>query len=242
MAPSIGPEIVFIRSGRVERDGGDVVGDLVADLVARSGSVWRSSRRERTGTLDRRRHAPDGAAVGAVVDSTSHTVIAHSAVAPATWRPTSSARHVVEVLDVADRRLQQGDEDPRRQRPLQRPAARRRPALHPDGEGDGEADGDASPRRRGPGPRRRCRRRSAGRPRRRRAVRRRSRRCRRRSPRRSPRRAPTRAGGSSPTTTGAAARRRARRPGARARRRWRRAPSTAACGPARPAGGGRRAP
>ena len=112
------------------------------------------------------------AASARLVDSTSHTVIDHSAVAPATWTPTSSAGHVVEVLDVADRR----------------PAARRRtattrssaedaplvgPSLHADGEHDGEGDGHHHGDAVDAGGGGDVRRRSAGRPRRRRAGRRR---------------------------------------------------------------------
>ncbi len=163
---------------RVERDRGDVVGDLVADLVARRRRVggWGC------GGVGRGHGANVPAGVGATstgragattaVASTSHTVIAHSAVAPATWSADQQGRDVVEVLDVADRRLQQGDEDPRRQDALQHLAVGG-VALQADAERRRRGRRRRSRACRGPGPRRRSARRSARRPRRRRAGRRR---------------------------------------------------------------------
>ena len=124
----------------VEGDRRHVVGDLVAHLVDEriASSARHPTRTYRPGGAARA--SADGRSSPASVDSTSHTVIAHSAVAPATCRPTSSGGHVAEVLHVPDRRLQEGDEDPRRQRPLQRRSLVG-VALHAHGDGDGDGDG-----------------------------------------------------------------------------------------------------
>ena len=173
--------LVWSRSAVAQRSGHRRVSSRTGDrrrhrrtprAVARATSPAAAAilmRRRRVGV----RGADRSATGTARVDSTSHTVIAHSAVAPATWIPTRSGRHLVEVLHVARRPPAAG----RRRStttavPAAGPAITGRPS-HEQGEGDGEWRRRSSRWSRGPVRRRRCRRRSAARPRRRRAVRRR---------------------------------------------------------------------